>query len=177
MKLNKLTIEEVHCGLIAKEFSALEFAKDCFREIKSSDEELNAFITLTEDAAYQNAEAVDKKIQQNEKIGVLSGIPLAVKDNILVEKVKCTAGSKILSSYVASYDATVVSKLKKQGATIVGKTNMDEFAMGSSGETSYFGPTKNPLNQEKVPGGSSSGSAASVAAHEEIGRASCRERV
>ena len=166
--LNKLTIEEAHRGLVNKEFSSRELTKACFGAIKKQDKKLNAFITLTEDAAFSAAEAVDKKIKSSEKIGVLAGVPLAVKDNILVGGAKATAGSKILSTYVAAYDATVVNRLKQAGAVILGKANMDEFAMGSSGETSFFGPTKNPRDLEKVPGGSSSGAAVAVAADEEI---------
>lgn len=168
MKLSKLTIEEAHKGLVKKDFSAVELAKSCFDTIKEKDEDLNAFITIMEDKAYEEAEKVDRKIKSGKKIGSLEGIPVAVKDNILVEGVKATAGSKILSSYVSTYDATVIQKLKKEQAVIIGKTNMDEFAMGSSGETSNFGPTKNPNNTQKVPGGSSSGSAVAVASNETI---------
>jgi aspartyl-tRNA(Asn)/glutamyl-tRNA(Gln) amidotransferase subunit A len=166
--LNKLTIEEAHKGLATKQFSAVELAKSCFDVIREKDEKLNAFITITENSAYEQAERVDKKINKGEEIGMLEGIPVAVKDNILVEGVKATGGSKILSSYVATYNATVVNRLKKAGAVIIGKTNLDEFAMGSSGESSNYGPTKNPKDLTKVPGGSSSGSAVSVSADETI---------
>jgi aspartyl-tRNA(Asn)/glutamyl-tRNA(Gln) amidotransferase subunit A len=166
--LNKLTIEEAHKGLVKKEFTSVELAKACFDAIGEKDEHLNAFITIMEDKAYQQAEVVDKKINLGKKIGVIEGIPIAIKDNILVKDVKATAGSKMLSSYVAPYNATVTNRLKKAGAVIIGKTNLDEFAMGGSGETSNFGPTKNPHDITKVPGGTSSGSAASVAAHETI---------
>ncbi|MBI5077516.1 Asp-tRNA(Asn)/Glu-tRNA(Gln) amidotransferase subunit GatA [Candidatus Falkowbacteria bacterium] len=166
--LNILTIEEAHRGLINKEFSSRELTKACFSAIKKQEKKLNAFITLTEDEAFAQAEAIDRKIKDKEEINALAGIPLAVKDNILVESVKATAGSKILSTYVAAYDATVISRLKRMGAVILGKANLDEFAMGSSGETSFFGPTKNPRDSEKVPGGSSSGPAAAVASDEAI---------
>ncbi|NQT49157.1 Asp-tRNA(Asn)/Glu-tRNA(Gln) amidotransferase subunit GatA [Candidatus Kuenenbacteria bacterium] len=168
MKLNTLTIEEAHKGLQGKQFSAVELAKSCFDCIREKDDQLNAFITITEDKAYLDAEKTDKKIKDKIKIDVLEGIPVAVKDNILVEGVKATAGSKILSTYIGTYNATVVERLKSAGAVILGKTNMDEFAMGGSGETSHFGPTRNPHNLEKVPGGSSSGSAAAVASDETI---------
>lgn len=168
MKLNSLTITEAHRGLVEKEFSSVELTKSCFDSIRKNEKKLNAFITLTEDLAFKQAENVDKKIQNKKKINILEGIPAAIKDNILVEGVKATAGSKILSNYVATYDATAVERLKNSGAVIVGKTNMDEFAMGSSGETSFFGPTKNPIDIEKVPGGTSSGSAAAVAGDEAI---------
>ncbi|MFH0779756.1 MAG: Asp-tRNA(Asn)/Glu-tRNA(Gln) amidotransferase subunit GatA [Parcubacteria group bacterium] len=168
MKLNTLTIADAHNGLINKDFSSVELTKACFDSIRKNEKKLNAFITLTEDLAFKQAENVDKKIQNKKKINILEGVPAAIKDNILVEGVKATAGSKILSSYVAAYDATVVDRLKKAGAVILGKTNMDEFAMGSSGETSFFGPTKNPIDLEKVPGGSSSGSTVAVASDEAI---------
>jgi aspartyl-tRNA(Asn)/glutamyl-tRNA(Gln) amidotransferase subunit A len=168
VKLNTLTIEEAHRGLVNKDFSCVDLAKSCFDRIRERDEKLNAFITVLEDQSYETAEKVDRKIKAGKSISVLQGLPVAVKDNILVEGVKATAGSKILSDYVATYSATAVEKLKKQDAIIIGKTNMDEFAMGSSGETSYYGPTKNPCDLNKVPGGSSSGSAVAVAGHETI---------
>jgi len=168
MKLNELNIGSCHEGLVAKKFTCVDLVKACFDAIREKDEELNSFISLMEDQAYESAEKVDKKISEGKKIGVLEGIPIAVKDNILVRGVKATAGSKVLSSYVAPYDATVIEKLKKAGAIIIGKTNMDEFAMGSSGETSFFGITKNPLDLTRVTGGSSSGSTASVCANETI---------
>lgn len=168
VKLNTLTIEEAHRGLVNKDFSCVDLAKSCFDRIREKDEKLNAFITVMEDQAYETAEKVDRQIRDGKKISVLQGIPVAIKDNILVEGVKATAGSKILSDHVATYSATAVEKLKKQDAIIIGKTNMDEFAMGSSGETSYYGPTKNPYDLNKVPGGSSSGSAVAVAGNETI---------
>ncbi|KKQ78626.1 MAG: Glutamyl-tRNA(Gln) amidotransferase subunit A [Parcubacteria group bacterium GW2011_GWC2_38_7] len=169
MELNKLTIEEAHRGLKSKDFSAVELTEACFDSIRKQDEKLNAFITITEDKALIQAEKVDSKIKNSHQdLNVLEGIPVAIKDNILVQDVKCTAGSKILESYVATYDATVIEKLKIAGSIIVGKTNMDEFAMGSSGETSNYGPTKNPIDLTRVPGGSSSGSTVSVASHESI---------
>ena len=168
MKLNTLTIHEAHEGLKRGDFAATDLTRACFETIHEKEKELNAFITLTEDAAFEAAEKVDKKLRSDKKINLLEGIPFGVKDNILVQGVKATAGSKILSTYVATYNATVVDKLKKQGAIILGKTNMDEFAMGSSGETSFFGPTKNPVDIDRVPGGSSSGSTVAVAANETI---------
>src|SRR3989339_400315 len=168
MKLNTLTIHEAHEGLKRGDFAATDLTRACFETIHEKEKELNAFITLTEDAAFEAAEKVDKKLRSDKKINLLEGIPFGVKDNILVQGVKATAGSKILSTYVATYNATVVDKLKKQGAIILGKTNMDEFAMGSSGETSFYGPTKNPVDIDRVPGGSSSGSTVAVAANETI---------
>ncbi len=164
MKLSQLTIEEAKNGLKKKIFSCQELVKDCLNEIKKRNKEINAFITINE-KAIDEAREVDKKISQGENLNELTGIPLAIKDNILVEGLRCTAGSKILENYIAPYDATVIKKLKKAGAIFIGKTNMDEFAMGSSGENSAFGLTRNPYDLNRVPGGSSSGSAAAVAAN------------
>lgn len=165
MNLNELTIKEAHDGLVAKKFSSVELTEACLTQIKKLNKKLNAFITVMEKEALEQASAVDKKIVKGGKIGILEGVPVALKDNLLVEDIRCTAGSKILENYVAAYDATVVEKLKAAGAVILGKTNLDEFAMGASTETSYFGPTKNPHDQTRVPGGSSGGSAAAVAAN------------
>jgi len=142
---------------LGKEYSCKELTK----KYLDKKDNLNAFITRREDCLKQ-AEEIDKKIKKGEKLKGLMGIPIAIKDNILVKGTKCTAGSKILDNYIAPYNAHVIEKLK--GAVIIGKTNMDEFAHGSSGEHSAYGNTKNPHNLEYVPGGSSSGSAASVAA-------------
>jgi aspartyl-tRNA(Asn)/glutamyl-tRNA(Gln) amidotransferase subunit A len=165
MKLNELTIKEAHEGLVAKKFTSVELTEVCLAEIKKLNKKLNVFITVTEQEALEQAEVVDKKIAHGGKIGILEGVPMALKDNILVKDIRATSGSKILENYVASYDATVAKKLKAAGAVILGKTNMDEFAMGASTETSYFGPTKNPHDPTRVPGGSSGGSAAAVAAN------------
>jgi len=163
MELNKLTIKQAHQGLKNKDFSAIELTENVLNKIKKQNNSIHAYLTITEELALSQAKKVDKKIQNKEEIGPLAGIPLAVKDLILVEGIKTTAGSKILENYIAPYDATVIKKLKKAGAIIVGKTNLDEFGMGSSTENSAFGPTKNPHNLERVPGGSSGGSAAAVA--------------
>ena len=163
MELDNLTILQAHQGLIKKEFSALELCKAYLDRIKEKNGEIFSFLTLTEDLALSQAKKIDDFILGGRKIPILAGIPLAVKDNILVENIKCTAASKILENYIAPYDATVIKKLKNQGAVIFGKTNMDEFAMGSSTEHSSFGKTRNPLDFTRVPGGSSGGSAAAVA--------------
>jgi len=161
--LNKLTIKQAHQGLVKKEFSAVELAEAVLDRAKKRNPEINSFITITEELALSQAKKTDRKIANGEEIGILAGIPVAVKDAILVDNIRCTTGSKILENYVAPYDATVIKKLKKAGAVIVGKTNQDEFTMGASGENSAFGPTKNPHDLERVTGGSSSGSAAAVA--------------
>jgi len=162
--MKNLTIKKARQGLIKKEFSAVELAKFYLDKIKKENKKYNDFITITDDLAIKQAKEVDKKVANYEKLGLLEGIPIAIKDNILVEDFKTTAGSKILENYTAPYDATVIKKLKEAGAVILGKTNLDEFAMGSSTEQSAFGPVKNPIDISRVPGGSSGGSAAAVAA-------------
>ena len=164
MKLHELTISQAHQGLIKKEFSALELTQVFLKRIKELDKKIFSFLTLSEKLAILQAKAVDQKISRSQEIPFLAGIPLAVKDNILVKDLRSTAGSKILEDYKAPYDATVIKKIKEQGGVILGKTNLDEFAMGSSGEFSAFGPTHNPCDLARVPGGSSSGSAAAVGA-------------
>lgn len=150
---NKNTIKFIKKGLEKKEFSADELFNDYINKIKKENSKLNAYLSVFE-----------KKNNEKESDGLLAGIPCAVKDNILIEDTICTAASKILKNYVSAYDATVIKKLKQAGAVFLGKTNLDEFAMGSSTENSAFGPTKNPYDLNRVPGGSSGGSAAAVAA-------------
>ena len=166
MKLTDLTIIQAHQGLKKKEFSALELCKAYLEKIKEKDKEIFAFLTVIEDLALSQAKKIDDLISVGKEISILAGLPCAIKDIILVEDVKCTAGSKILENYIAPYDATVIKKLKSEGCLILGKTNLDEFAMGSSTENSAFGPTHNPHDLTRVPGGSSGGSAAAVAANE-----------
>jgi len=164
MELDDLTIGEIRAGLIKKEFSAEELSKVYLDKIEKENDEIFAYLEICRGTAADQAKAVDEKIKDGEDLAPLAGVPMAVKDNIMVEGVKCTCGSRILENYVAPYDATVIKKIKDQGAVILGKTNMDEFAMGSSTETSAFGPTRNPRDLRRVPGGSSGGSAAAVAA-------------
>jgi len=163
MNLNKLTIKQAHQGLKKKDFSAIELTESFLDRIKKQNNSIHAYLTITEELALSQARIIDKKIANNEEINILSGIPLAVKDLIMVEGIKTTAGSKILENYIAPYDATIIKKLRKLGVVIIGKTNLDEFGMGGSGENSGYTPTKNPHDLERVPGGSSSGSAAAVA--------------
>jgi aspartyl-tRNA(Asn)/glutamyl-tRNA(Gln) amidotransferase subunit A len=165
MELLNFTISRIHQGLIKKEFSAFELCQAYLKRIEKEDKNISAFLTITEELALSQAKEVDKMIFSKKEIPFLAGVPLAIKDNILVKDIKCTAASKILENYVAPYDATVVKKIKEQGGVILGKTNLDEFAMGSSTENSAFGPTKNPYDLQRVPGGSSGGSAAAVAAN------------
>lgn len=156
-------IKKLHQNLTSKKISAQELATDYLKRIKKEDKKINAYLSILEERALKQAKKIDAKITAGEKIGPLAGIPAAIKDNILIKGEKCTAGSKMLENYTASYDAAVIEKLEKAGAVFLGKTNLDEFAMGSSTENSAFGPTKNPRNPEYVPGGSSGGSAAATA--------------
>ena len=153
-----LTITQAHKGLLEKKFSAVDLAKG-FLEKASKD----VFLTVCSDLALTQAKETDQMISQGKKIPLLAGIPSAIKDNILVKGIRCTAASKILENYVAPYDATVIKKLKENMGVFLGKTNLDEFAMGASTENSAFGTTKNPWDSKRVPGGSSGGSAAAVA--------------
>jgi len=166
VKLTDLTITQAHQGLKKKEFSALELCKAYLDKIKERDREIFAFLTVNTEKALSQAKKIDNLISAGKKLPILTGIPTAIKDNILVEGIKCTAGSKILEDYIAPYDATVIKKLKEEDCLILGKTNLDEFGMGSSTENSAFGPTHNPHDLTRVPGGSSGGSAAAVAANE-----------
>ncbi|MEK7573930.1 MAG: Asp-tRNA(Asn)/Glu-tRNA(Gln) amidotransferase subunit GatA [Patescibacteria group bacterium] len=164
MDLNNLTIKKFHEGLLKKEFSAVEIAESFFDFIKTKDPEIKAYLSLGKDEALSQAKKVDAALAKGQDLGILAGVPLAVKDNILIEGQPATAASKILENYQAAYDATVIKRLKSAGAVFLGKTNMDEFAMGSSTENSAFQITRNPADLERVPGGSSGGSAAAVAA-------------
>ena len=160
----KNMIKELNQKLINKEISAKELAEQYLDRIKEKNLELNSFITITEKQALKQAEYIDKYISENKEVQILSGIPASIKDVIMTKDAQTTAGSKILEKYIAPYDATIVKKLKEQGLVMLGKNNCDEFAMGSSGENSGFGPTRNSHNINRVPGGSSSGSAVAVAA-------------
>ncbi len=150
--------------MLKKQFSAFEATEAFFNRIGEKDGEIGAYLRLTKDLAFSQAKKADADIAEGKKTGILAGVPLAIKDNILIEGEPATAASKILANYRAAYDATAVKKLKDGGAVFLGKTNMDEFAMGSSTENSVFKITKNPRDLERVPGGSSGGSAAAVAA-------------
>lgn len=163
--IHNLTIKKFHQGLINKEFSAFDMTKEFFDYIADKDKEIDAYLSLNKDYAFKQAELIDIALAKGEEIGLLAGVPMAIKDNILIKGLPATAASKILENYVAAYDATVIKKLKDKKAVFLGKTNLDEFAHGSSTENSAFKTTKNPYDLERVPGGSSGGSAAAVAAN------------
>jgi len=164
MDFKNLTIKKFHEGLLNKEFSAFEITQKFFDYIEEKDQEIGAYLHLMKDLAFSQANKIDVELAEGRELPILAGAPLAIKDNILIEGIPATAGSKILENYTASYDATVIKKLKEARALFLGKTNLDEFAMGSSTENSAFKITKNPHDLERVPGGSSGGSAAAVAA-------------
>jgi aspartyl-tRNA(Asn)/glutamyl-tRNA(Gln) amidotransferase subunit A len=164
MDLTNLTIKQAHQGLKNGDFTSVDLTKAYLERIKKENKEINAYLSVAEESALQEAEMADHKIKTG-NFGMLCGIPCAIKDAIMVEGQKCTSASKILENYIAPYNATVIEKLRVEGAVILGKTNLDEFAMGGSGENSAFGPTKNPHDKTRVAGGSSSGSAAAVAAN------------
>ncbi len=164
-ELHKLTISEAHKRLRAKEFTSVELTRACLDRISAVEPKLNAFITVCEPQALAQAQAADQRLAAGEA-PPLCGIPLGIKDIYATRGVRTTCASRILENFVPPFDATVIAKLRAEGAVFVGKTNMDEFAMGSSTENSAFGPTHNPYGFGRVAGGSSGGSAAAVAADE-----------
>jgi len=162
--MHRKTIVELSQALHAGIISSSELTELFLSRIKQHDSRLNSFITLTEEQALTTAQAADERLQ-NGNAGPLTGIPIAHKDIFCTDGVATTCGSKMLENFIAPYDATCVDNFNRAGTVMLGKTNMDEFAMGSSNETSYYGPVKNPWDQSMVPGGSSGGSAAAVVAH------------
>ncbi len=169
MKLNYLTIQEAVDGLKKKSFSAVELTSACLKQIKSIDKKINAFLTLNEEEALKRAKKADDLIQSSKdifEIKPLLGIPMGIKDLYTTDALRTTAGSKIIEHYIPPFDATVVRKYKEAGAIFLGKTNEDAWGHGSSGENSDYGPTRNPYDLDRVPGGSSSGSGAAVASGE-----------
>jgi len=164
LKLYEMTLKEASEKIKKQEITALELTQSILDRIKEVEPKVDSYITITEEEALIRAKEIDEKIKAGEEVSVLAGIPMAVKDNICTDGVKTTCASKMLENFIPPYDATVVKKLNAAGAIMVGKTNMDEFAMGSSTENSALKKTKNPWDLNKVPGGSSGGSAAAVAA-------------
>lgn len=166
MDIAKLKAWEMREKLLKKEISSTEILKSHLEVIDSVEMDINAFITVDRENAMESAKLVDEKIARGESLGVLAGLPIGLKDNIMTKDLRTTCASKMLENFIPPFDATVVRNIKREDGIILGKTNLDEFAMGGSTETSYFGNTKNPKNLEVVPGGSSGGSAAAVAANE-----------
>lgn len=164
MDLTSLKAWELKEKLLSKEVSSVEIVRAHLDKIENVDKDIKAFITINEEAI-KEAEKVDEKISNGEEIGLLAGLPIGLKDNIVTKNLRTTCGSKMLENFNPPYDAHVVDRIRLEGGIIIGKTNLDEFAMGASTESSYFGPTKNPINDKVVPGGSSGGSAAAVAAN------------
>jgi aspartyl-tRNA(Asn)/glutamyl-tRNA(Gln) amidotransferase subunit A len=166
MELNQLTIHELHDLLLKKEVTSREATEAVYRHIREVEGKIKAYLLLIEEEAFRQADLVDRKIAKGEEIGDLAGIPLGLKDILCTKGIQTTCASKILGGYVPFYDATVIRKLKERDAVFLGKLNMDEFAMGSSTENSGFQITHNPWDLERIPGGSSGGSAAAVAGDE-----------
>ncbi len=159
-------IKEIHQQLVNKERSAVEITQEYLQQIENLEPKVKAFLSVTADLALSTAQSVDAKIAAGESIGLLEGIPIGIKDNMCTKGIKTTCASQILANFVPPYESTVTQKLKDAGTVMVGKTNLDEFAMGSSTENSSFQITANPWDLERIPGGSSGGSAAAVAAGE-----------
>jgi len=162
--LADLTAHELAERFASGAATAVQATEAALERIAATDEQLHAFLTVTGDQALKAAGEVDAARERGEPLGPLAGVPLALKDVLVTKGVRTTAGSRILDEFVPPYDATVVRRLRDSGVVILGKTNMDEFAMGSSTENSGYGPTRNPWDPTRVPGGSSGGSAAAVAA-------------
>lgn len=157
-------IKELHADLQNRKKTVRSLVERSFEMIDQKEEGLHAFLSLFRDRAFEQADVLDARYDRGESLDLLAGIPYALKDNLTVQGTRTTAGSKILDNYIAPYDATVVEKLEEHGALLIGKTNLDEFAFGSSTENSAYGPSHNPLDPTRVPGGSSGGSAVAVAA-------------
>ncbi|HBM45409.1 MAG: Glutamyl-tRNA(Gln) amidotransferase subunit A [Candidatus Nomurabacteria bacterium GW2011_GWF2_35_66] len=168
MEIKDLTIKKAVESIKAGDFSATELTETYLKNIENKDGDIGAYLEVFDDAL-DIAKSVDERVKKGDTTGALLGVPMAFKDNILIEGKTCSAGSKILENYKATYDATVISRLKKEGIVILGRTNMDEFAMGSSTENSAYKITKNPHDLSLVPGGSSGGSASSIASDMALG--------
>ena len=161
-----MTALELGKAISSQEVGVREAVEATLSQIEAREQEIHSYVTLDAEGALRRADDVQKKISAKELTSPLAGVPVAIKDNMCTKGLLTTCSSKILGNFVPTYSSTAVERLEKAGAVIVGKTNIDEFAMGSTSETSAFGPTKNPCNTGHVPGGSSGGSAAAVAADE-----------
>lgn len=166
MEIQKLTAVSLGKKIKEKEISVREALDAVFAQIDQTEDRYHAYVTLDKEGAYKKADAVQEKIDKGELTGALAGVPVAIKDNMCTKGLLTTCSSKILENYIPTYTASAVQNLTDAGCVIIGKTNMDEFAMGSTTETSYYGVTRNPHNPDHVPGGSSGGSAAAVALNE-----------
>ncbi len=165
-ELCELSAKEVSLKVRSGELKAVEYISAILARIKEVEGEVHAFITILETQALKRAKEIDAKVQQGKTLGSLAGVAVALKDNLCTDGIRTTCSSKMLRDFIPPYDATVVERLRNQDAILLGKSNMDEFAMGTSTENSFFGPTRNPLNLDYVPGGSSGGSVAAVASRE-----------
>ncbi|MFC1486353.1 Asp-tRNA(Asn)/Glu-tRNA(Gln) amidotransferase subunit GatA [Thermoproteota archaeon] len=167
-KLYELTAKETIQKIVSNEVSAEECVYAVFERIHKFEDKINAYVTLVEEEALKKAQKIDKKVSDGKTVGKMAGVAIAVKDAICTQGIPTTCSSRMLENFIPPYDAQVIERIKQEDGVIIGKTNMDEFAMGSSTETSYFGPTLNPWDRSRVPGGSSGGSAACITSDEAI---------
>ncbi|MEJ2243194.1 MAG: Asp-tRNA(Asn)/Glu-tRNA(Gln) amidotransferase subunit GatA [Candidatus Bathyarchaeota archaeon] len=167
-QLHKLTAQQTITKIKSNEVCALECVEAVFEQIHKVEDKINAYVTLVEEQALSKAKEIDKKISEGKTIGKLAGVSIAIKDAICTKGITTTCSSRMLENFIPPYNAEVIDRIKQADGIIIGKTNMDEFAMGSSTETSYYGPTRNPWDNLRVPGGSSGGSAACIATNEAV---------
>src|SRR5476651_2396925 len=164
MELANLTVESARTAVAEKRVGASSLVEDFYKKIKAEDTEIHAYLTLSEQRAFAQAKRIDDLVSKGAPLPPLAGVPIGIKDVMVTKDVRTTAGSKVLENFIPPYDCTAVARLEAAGAIVLGKMNCDEFAMGSSNENSAYGPVKNPRALDRVPGGSSGGSAAAVAA-------------